>query len=238
MNPCLFVGVTLNDNDKRMLTILLVILVILLIAIGLIGMLIRKTMSFQGKRVDHEMGDLVRYRVVPDPTSFRRVANAKNNRIFFKQSVAPVCIALFSLLFYLIYAGVTNGWGRNYWGEWSTILFIWDFGNSEYYSKFWGITMLNRWPNLLHAPQPEAQYWASYILCPLWLTAIAYYLVVIQAYCSRVLMISRRARTVYNKSLEDYNYYDTLKTNQQGQPIDPGSAPIPPANNPQQPPRP
>jgi hypothetical protein len=226
MNPFrYFVSVTMDDNDRRMLIILLVILLVLFVVVGLLGMAIRKICQIQAKVISQEMGDAVRYKVVSDPVHFKKLATKKNNRLLFKKSIAPIAIGLVSLVFYIVYAGVTKGWTHNYWSDFSTMLFIWDFDNATYVN-FWGFNhALASWPPLLHGPIPEAQYWASYILCPLWVIAIVYYLVVIQGYFSRFVYLRHLAKTVYNKGLEDYKYYDNLGTDAYGRPLNPTETP-------------
>jgi hypothetical protein len=236
MNFLSFIEVSMSDNDRKLLIVLMVILVLLFILLGLIGMLIRFTMQQQAKRIDTYMHDPVVYRVVADPEHFRKYGYRVNNRLLYHQALVPFILAGVSLIFYIIYAAVTGAWAEDYFGHCSTLFFTWKWNDPAIYANFWGVTLLTRWPDLQSAPAPKAAYWASYILVPLWLTSIVYYLVVIQAYFSRFLMINRRSRTIYEKSLEGYNFYSTMTM-----PITPNPAPnanpVPPQNPNNIPPR-
>ena len=230
MNFLLFIEVSMSDNDRKLLIVLMVILVLLFILLGLIGMLIRFTMQQQAKRIDTYMHDPVVYRIVADPQHFRKFGYQVNHRLLYHQALVPFILGFVSLLFYLIYAGVTGGWAEDYFGHCSTLFFTWKWNDPEIYAKFWGVTLLTRWPDLQASPAPNAAYWASYILVPLSLITIVYFLVVIQAYFARFLMINRRSRTIYEKSLEGYNFYSTMSG--YNAPTQPMNAPV----NPQVPP--
>jgi len=210
MNLFYFVDAPMSESDKRLLIATFIILIILFILIGLIGMAIRKIMQSQGKRIDAEVADAVRFRVIEDSKHFRRYARLKNQRLFYKQALPPVLILLSSLIFYLIYAGVTNNWTHNYWADFGTIFFLWDFGDADSYAVFWGMRLLAKWPPITNEPHIVMENYASYILCTLWIIGSLYLLIVAQAYFSRMIMISHRASTVYNKSLDGYNYYDSI----------------------------
>lgn len=236
MIPNLFVEISMSENDKRLLIILLVIAILLFILLGLIGMLIRYIMQEQGKRIETYLSDGVRYRVVSDPEHFKKFGWKVNNRMLYKQALVPWILGAVSLLVYILFAAITNEWGRDYWGEFRTLFYQWDWGNSDNFVNVFGLHLLAKWPDLLSAPSWHNEYWISYVLVPLWLTSIIYYLVVAQAYLSRGIAISRLARSVYNKSLDGFNYYDTLPTNNQGQPLGntPSTGPINPPKPPLQ----
>jgi hypothetical protein len=225
------VTATLSESDKRLLIITLIVFLIFFLILGLIGMCIRKTMQYQGKAIDKEVSDGVRYRVVDNPEHFKAFAKEKNRRLFFLQVRWPLLIGFVSLLFYLIYAGVTGQWSHNYFADYGTLFFTWDFGDTGSYANFWGMTLLAKWPPLMNTPHFVTENYASYILCTLWIIGGLYFLVVSQAYFSRMIMISQRARSVYNKSLDGYNFYDNVYP-QPGQAVPPASSvnPTPPTN--------
>jgi hypothetical protein len=239
MNLLQFIEVSMSDNDRKLLIVLMVILVFLFILLGLIGMLIRYTMIQQGKRIDNYMHDPVVYRVVADPDHFRKYGYVVNNRLLYHQAIAPFIIGAVSLLFYIIYAASTGSWTKDYFGEFGSLFFRWNWNDPDIYASFWGMTLLAKWPSLASSPNPQASYWASYILVPLWLTAIVYYLVVIQAFIARFIVINRRSRSVYEKSLEGYNFYSTMPqpTPMMNPTQNPGQNPNYPSQNPPMPPR-
>ena len=230
MNFLLYIEVSMSDNDRKLMIVLIVILVLFFILLGLIGMLIRFTMQQQAKHIDTYMHDPVVYRVVADPQHFRKFGHQVNHRLLYRQALVPFILGFASLLFYLIYAGATGTWAEDYFGHCSTLFFTWKWNDPSIYAKFWGVTLLTRWPDLQTSPAPNVAYWASYVLVPLWLITIVYFLVVIQAYFARFLMINRRSRTIYEKSLEGYNFYSTMGG--YGVPTQPVNNPI----NPQVPP--
>lgn len=227
-----FIEVSMSENDRKLLIVLMVLLILVFILLGLLGMLIRFVMIQQGKRMDYYMHDPVVYRVIADPEHFKKYGFIQNNRLFYHQAIPPFIIALLSLLFYIVYGAITKEWTADYFGRFSTLFFRFDWANESNFATFWGVKLLAKWPSLVTdqwggAPTFVPAYWASYILVPLWLVASIYYLVDVQAYIARSITISRRASTVYEKSLEGYNYYDTMTQSSQGIPqaAQPGNVP-------------
>jgi hypothetical protein len=179
--------------------------------LGLIGVLIRTISRTFSRRIDYEIHEAVTSRVITTPEQLKKYGIAKNNRLFFKQAIPPFLIMALSLLMYLIYSFASGIWAEDYFGHFSSLLYTWDWANPENYADFWGLTLLRRWPPLLNEPHFVAEYWGAYILVPLWLTAGIYYLVVIQAYVARAMMVEKRSHTVFEKSLEDFNYFNDTK---------------------------
>ena len=225
-----FLNVTMSENDTRMLIILLIILLLFFIIVGLVGMAIRKVSQLQADVIDQQMGELVRYRIVSDPVHFKKLATQKNNRLLVKKAAAPLTIGFVGLLFYLIYAGVSGQWGRDYWGEFGTLFFLFDFKNATY-SNFWGLkNVLIDWPPVI-SPAPQLSFWPSYILCPLVVVAVTYYIIVIQGYFSRFVYLRRIGKEVFKVSLKGYNYYDHIGTDAYGRPLNPSEMPIKPGES-------
>ena len=206
-----YVEFALSENDKRLLFILLIVFLIIFLLLGLIGVLIRTISKVFSRRMDYEIHEAVTNRVITTPEQLKKYGRVKNNRLFFKQAIPPFIILAVSLLMYLVYSFATGIWGEDYFGHFSSLLYTWDWGNPENYAEFWGLTLLRRWPPLLNKPHFVAEYWGAYILVPLWLTAITYYLVIIQAYVARAMMLEKRSHTVFEKSLEDFNYFTDTK---------------------------
>lgn len=217
-----FVEFALNENDKRLMIILLFIMVFLFLIVGLIGMLIRFVTTKFGKRMDYEVHEAVVFRVISSPEQLKKYGNIKNNRYLVRSSVIPFLIGLASLLLWIIYSTVYGVWARDYFGEFSTLFFNFDWSNSENYVNFWGLTLLARWPNAISSPTWVNEYWGSYLLVPLWLTAIIWYAVVIQGYLARALRLNKLSHSIFEKSLEDFNYFDDVKNS---------SGPVPPQDN-------
>ncbi len=205
------VDFSLNESDKRLLIILLVVMVFLFIIIGLIGALIRFVTVRFGKRMDYEVHEAVVLRVITTPEQLKKYGNIKNNRQLIKMAVVPFAIGFVSLLIWIINSTIYGIWARDYFGEFSTLLFNFDWGNPNNFVNFWGLTLLAKWPDLLSSPTWHNEYWGSYILVPLWLTAIVWYLVVIQAYLARAARLNKLSHSIFEKSLDDFDYFDDMK---------------------------
>jgi hypothetical protein len=218
-------NVTMSENDTRMLVILLIVLLVVFFVMGLLGMAIRKVCQLQAGVIDQQMGEPVRYKVISDPTHFKKLAKKKNNRLLVKEAVAPLLIGFIALMFYIIYSGLTGEWNRNYFGEFGTLLFTFDFKNATY-SDFWGFkNVLTDWPPVI-APSPKVEYWPSYVLCPLVIISATYYLIVIQGFVSRSFYLHRICRDVFDVSLKNYKYYDHVGTDPYGRPLNPTETPV------------
>jgi len=213
------IGVALNESDRRLLIILLIVILLLFLLLGFIGMLIRAVSIRFSRRMDYEIHDVVIYRVVQSPEALAKYGRAKNRRLFFRQTIPPFLIALGSLVFYLVNAGITKNWNEDFWGEFGLLFYHHDWSNPDNYANVFGITLLAKWPDILSSPTLNAEYYAAYILVPLWITSIAYFLINVQAYMCRAYMLNKRTHTVFEKSLDDFNFFDDVKA---------GSVPPPP----------
>lgn len=200
--------VQLSENDRRLIIIVLVIFIILLLLIGLIGMLIRFINKKFAYRMDAEIHDAIRYGAITNAKVLKKYGTIKNYRVYYKQMLPALGILLAGLLFWIIYSLVVNGWGINHFERFSTLLFNFDWSNPENFHSFFGLTLPCRFPPLLSSPNPVAEYWASYIIIPLFIGGIIYYFVVSQAFVVRYFQLRKRCRTVFNKSLEGFNYYE------------------------------
>lgn len=212
MNNSLFLLASINDNDRKLIVILLVIIIILFILLALIGMAIRALNSFFQKKMDRELHDVCVYRVIKTPEQLKKYGQKKNVRLWFKEASIPLLLSLITLLFYLIYSGVTGLWTLNHFERFGSLLYQWDWGNPDNFANFFGLTLLAQWPPLINTPHWVNEYWASYILIPLFIISLIYYLITAQAFIVRELQINKRMKTVFKKTLEGFNYYDDLKT--------------------------
>lgn len=240
-----FVNVTMSDNDKKLLIVLLVFVLLFFIVFGLIGMGIRWLTKYFSSRVDVEMADCVKFGIVTDAKHFRELGKKKNNRIFFIQSSPAMIIALVSVVILIIYCGITGRWTENFWGEWGDLIYYPLLQDADFVI-FWGAKVLARWPVEWHVPTWNVEHMMSYLLVTLWLVSIVYLIVCTHAYIARLVMIRRRARTIYDKNMEDYNYYDHVnkvvdpmsasaqinRQNQQQNPVSPTQNPYQNPSNP------
>lgn len=219
-----FIDFAMNENDKRLLIVLLFILVFLFLIIGLIGALIRFVTIRFGKRMDYELHEVLIYRVISTPEQLKKYGNIKNNRYLVRKCTPPFLIAFLSLIVWIAYSVVYGQWARDYFKEFSTLLFTFDWGNPDNFVNFWGLNLLAKWPDLLNSPTWYNEYWGSYILVPLWLVAISWYVVVIQAYLARWSRVNKLSHSVFEQGLDNFNYYDDMK---KGNPLPPN----PPQNS-------
>ena len=197
-------GSAMSDADRRALIIFLIIAVIVFIIIALIGFAVRKTMAFQMKRADNMMYNVTVAHVVNSPKEFKRFGKKKNNRLFYRQSLIPFLIAVVGLVIWIITCAATDNWGINPFHDISDLFFAYDWEEEGLFVNVFGLSLLSRWPSVTHTPEFLVEHIPSYLCFIIWIVAIVYYAVVCQAYLSRHVMILRRARTVFEKSLEDY----------------------------------
>lgn len=200
--------VQITENDRRAIIIILVIFLILLLLVGLLGMLIRFINKKFAYRMDVEIHDAIRYGAITDKKVLMKYGNIKNWRVYFLEMLPAMGILAFGLVFWIVVSLVTGAWDTNHFERFSTVFFIFDWSNPENYANFFGITLLCRFPELLSSPHLVADYWASYIIAPVMIIGLVYYFVVSQAFVCRYFQLRKRCRTVFNKSLDGYNYYD------------------------------
>ncbi len=205
------VGITLNDSDRRLLIALLVVALIIFLLLGCIGMLMRYVSGRMSRRMDYEIHDAVVYRVIQTPEQLSKYGRAKNRQLFWKQSSPAVLIALASLIFFLLYSGITSEWGANHWKNFSSLFYQFDWGNEDNYATVFGVTLLAKWPDTIATPTWVSSYWASYVLVPLWLISIVYYLVCVQGYIARAFLLNKRTHSIFEKNLDDFNFFDDVK---------------------------
>ena len=205
----------MDNNDRKLLIALLVIFVVLFVVLGLIGMAVRKLMEIQGNRLDREMGKPARAGVVYDAASFKKLAGEKNRRIYFKESLVPFGLAFLGLLVFLIGNAITKEWDADLLGRFGTLFYRFDWNNPDNFHEFFGINIVCRFPPLVEdahggLPYVDPSYWLAYTVVPIWAIALVYYLVVSLGFLSRLLRMNKRASTIYDHKLEDFNYYDAF----------------------------
>ena len=101
-----FIDFAMNENDKRLLIVLLFILVFLFLIIGLIGALIRFVTIRFGKRMDYELHEVLIYRVISTPEQLKKYGNIKNNRYLVRRCIPPFLIAFLSLIVWIAYSEI------------------------------------------------------------------------------------------------------------------------------------
>lgn len=206
MNPVILIQ--LSENDKRIIIALCLILILVFVLIGLIGSLIVKTMKWQGKKCDTLVSDVVVNHIVTTPTQLRKYARKKNIRYFIKQAWLPIIFILSGALVLILHNIIFKDWSYNPFNAddgFGTLLFSWDFSNPDYYTEVFGIKILASWPALSNTPHFVLSALYSYLAVPLLLIGGIWYLVVAQAYLARTIRAIKLSKTVFEKSLDNFN---------------------------------
>lgn len=211
-----FVDVTLSQSDKKLIFIFLFVFIVVFILLGLIGVLIRRITLIMETRMDYEIHEAVIRRVISTPEQLRKYGSIKNRRRFFVEAIPVFCILIASVLAYLVTSFITGKWSGSYFADFGDLFYAWDWDNAVRVKVF-GIELLSEWPATSNVPHFELEHLGSYILCILWLTAVGYFVVVTQAFMARGILLNRRCRTVFGKSLEGFNYFQDEK--EKGAPI-------------------
>ena len=204
MNPVLLIQ--LSENDKRIIIAAFLILILVFVLIGLIGSIIVRVMKWQGKKCDTLVSDVVTNHIVTTPLQLRNYARKKNIRYFIKQAWIPILLILVGVVIIIIRDAVKSDWTYNpfnIYDGFGSLFFICDFENAQYTTVF-GIKLLADWPPIIQ-PNPNTEAIVSYITVPPVIVGALWYLVVAQAYLARTIRAFKLSKSVFEKSLEDYN---------------------------------
>lgn len=215
MNPVVLIQ--LSENDKRIIIAAFLILILVFVLIGLIGSAIVRTMKWQARKCDTLVSDVVTNHIVTTPLQLRNYARKKNTRYFIKQAWIPILLILVGVAIVLIRDAIKQDFSYNPFNindGFGTLLFTWDFKNAEYTTVF-DITLLKDWPKFSNEPHFETEAIASYVAVPAIVVGGLWYIVVAQAYLARTIKAYKLSKTVFEKSLDNYNQ----------------NTPIPPSND-------
>ena len=205
MNPVVLIQ--LSENDKRIIIAAFLILILVFVLIGLIGSAIVRTMKWQARKCDTLVSDVVTNHIVTTPLQLRNYARKKNTRYFIKQAWIPILLILVGVVIIIIRDAIKQDFSYNPFNindGFGTLFFTWDFKNAEYTTVF-GITLLKDWPKFSNEPHFIAEAIPSYIAVPAILVGGLWYIVVAQAYLARTIKAYKLSKTVFEKSLDNYN---------------------------------
>lgn len=198
----------LSENDKRLIIVILLLAILIFVIAGYVGLFVKKIMSIQSKKADTMVHDVVKAGVITTPKGLCNFGMRKNWRVLFQQSWIPVCIMLFGTLMLLIYCLATNNWDVNVWDYqnegFGTLFHIFDWAHIPT-ANFFGIQLMNAWPECISTPHLSGYAWGSYIFIPCMFVGGTWFLVCTQAYIARSFRIKKLSKTVFNKSLDDFN---------------------------------
>lgn len=198
----------LSENDKRIIIAICLVIILLFVLIGVVGSIVVRTMKWQSKKCDTLVSDVVVNRIVTTPHQLRVYARKKNIRYFIKQAWIPILLILIGVLIIIIHNAVTKNWSYNPFNiedGFGSLLFVWDFKDSDSYTKVFGITVMASWPPLANEPHFVVEALASYFAVPLVIVGACWYLVVAQAYLARTLRAYKLSKQVFEKSLDGFN---------------------------------
>ncbi|MCQ2815177.1 MAG: hypothetical protein MJ227_02665 [Bacilli bacterium] len=214
--------ISLSESDKRFIFALALVILLLFVIVWYIGFIITRVMKSQGKKLDDAVHDVVVTRVITDPKSFKKYARKKNWRMFFKQAAVPLLICLIASLTLVIGNSIMKDFSYNPFSSvdkgFASLLFLWDFDNPDYYTTVFGMKVLSSWPPLTNTPHFVVNAIPSYIFVPGILVGGVWYLIVCQAFIARRLRIRALSKSIFEKSLDNYNQsqaFNYFNNNQQ-----------------------
>lgn len=209
INPLLLIQ--LSETEKRFIFILLLAFVVAIILVAGIGYIIIKVIRIQGSKLDTAVHDAVITKVITNEKHFKKYAWKKNCQLFLKQAWVPVIIILAGAIALLIRAIAVNDWTWNYnpfnhKDGFMTLLWAFDFSKTPT-TKVFGLTIMSNWPPLLEGGEPKfvLEAWASYLFVPCLIVGGIWYILVVQAFFARLYRTVHLSRTIFEKSLENYN---------------------------------
>jgi hypothetical protein len=200
--------VKLTENDKRLLIAIFIVFILVFVLIGYLVHLVKRIMKRQAKQVDKFMYDMVKLKIVKTTKHFRKVANKKSYRYFFKKSVIPIIFMLISSLTVLIFCLIKeiNNISFLFSTEngFMSLFYTFDWKNMPK-AEFFGITLPCDWPPVLNTPHfvyNDVHAWISYICVPLFSIGVIWYLINVQAFIARAYRIIKMSKDVFGKDLE------------------------------------
>ena len=197
----IYAAIKLSENTKKALIILFLIFIILFVLIGYISLAVEGVMKKQGSKADEMLSDVVRAEYFEKEKPFRRFAWKKNMKVFYVEARIPFLILLASWFTYLLFCMFTGKWGYNPLSRtegFATLLF--EFGEWPK-EKFFGMTLISGWPEVVTKPHFEPIAIFSYIFVPANIVGILWFLYCTQAYIARVIRIRKISRGIYRKKL-------------------------------------
>lgn len=200
--------VSLSENDKRLILAFLLVLILVFVLIGYIGMLITRVMRWQGKKLDNMVADVLTTRVITTKKKFIPYARKKNWRKFFKDSWIPIIILIASAAVLIVRDIVERDFSYNPFNEkdgFASLLFLWDFGNPDYYTRIFNITLLATWPAVINSPHFVMEAIPSYVFTFGATIGGLWYLWTLQSLIARTIRMFRLSRTVFDKNLDNFN---------------------------------
>ena len=202
---------SLSDNDKRLIFAVLLVLIILIALVGLLGYLLLRLMKWQAKKMDTLVHDAVKAKLITNRKAFIKYGRVKNWAYFFKQAYIPILILILGFIILVIHNSIYKDWSYNPFSTYDgfgTIFFTWKL-SGEYtdgvFIKFAKLALDN-------TPHLTSIAWAGYIIGPCTIIGGTWYLVSVSCLLSRTVKLYRRAREIFEKSLDGYRQSEDLNS--------------------------
>lgn len=194
--------IKLTENDKRLIIVLLLVVILLFVIVGYLSLLVKKIMKAQGSKADSMLKDVVDAELFKTEKQFIKFGIKKNMMHFFREARIPFLIIIFGftlLLFYCMFSG-----------NWSPGVFSSETGFGTLFPElkwpkttFFGLTIINGWPDVVRPAAFKAEAWMSYIFVPVEAVGMIWFLFCTQAYIARSLRIFKLAHSIYRKKLDE-----------------------------------
>ena len=214
-NPIL---VTLSENDKRLIFALLIVVILVLVLIGYLGYLLVKLMKWQAKKMDTLIHDVVVYKVINDKKHLIQYGRKKNWALFFKQAYIPLIIILVGAIVLLVRDAIYNDYSYNPFSVengFGSLFWTWTVSPDEVIE--WNVLIFRK-IIVDNTPHFVAEGWAGYITAPCFIVGGIWYFIVTSSLLARTIMLFKRSREVFEKSLDGYNQSTQNETNTNQQP--------------------
>ncbi len=200
--------IKLSENDKRLIIVLLLVFILVFIIVGYLSLLVKKIMKIQGDKMEDMVHDVVVTGVILDSKKLVKFGIKKNHRQLFKDSWIPFLIMLTSSLVLLFTCLIRNNWAisiLDYKSEGvGTLFHIFDWDNAPR-SNFFGMELISDWPEVISSPHWSNEAIPSYIFFFGMLAGGIWFLYDVQAYIARFYRLIKLSKTVFNKSLENFD---------------------------------
>lgn len=191
-----------KNNWIKIILVIIAILIFVFVLIGLIGALIKKIFIYQGKQVDKDMGKLVTSRVCDNPKDFKKFAQIKSMKRFFKVSQFPIILLFLALITYIIYGSIYHSWNESLLNR--------ESGIASLFYTFDFKPFFEKWPNIewdaiiVYQPTPfKDQRIFNYFIALFTFSGTIIYLIDVAAYIARKYRINKMSKKIYSANLDN-----------------------------------
>lgn len=102
------IKIVLSDRDKKILVIIFLIFLLIVLLFGIINRLNHRFMEKEGKKIDSIVVGYVKYGFVNNSKDFKKIANKKNQVLYFKQSIFPLALLGVGYIAFAIFCSVKS----------------------------------------------------------------------------------------------------------------------------------